>query len=291
MALSPHFDPRLDPNARRGLSGMTGVSVPRMRRRVWIVAGVGVLAVAGTVLWTERPHLTAGASAESRPVAHVVPAGEAMRTVVLSDGSQVLLAPGSTLRSRGAYGDGARELELTGEALFTVAAADTPGAAPFVVHANGVRVEDLGTTFALRTIAGQLLVSVTQGKVQIGRGRAVLREGEAQIVDSTGRVQPLSVHDARGSIAWTSGALLFHDEPLTSVVERLERWTGRAIAVDTALASYRFTAAFERSTPDEMLEQVATMTGAHVEHRDGRWFVSATVSGGVSAGVTTGQRR
>lgn len=269
---------------------MTGFSVPRMRRRVWIVAGVGVLAVAGTVLWTERSHLTAGASAESRPVAHAVAAGEPMRTVVLSDGSQVLLAPGSTLRSRGAYGERARELEFTGEALFTVAAADAPGMAPFVAHGNGVRVEAPGTTFVLRTLGGQLLVSVTQGTVQIGRGRAVLHEGEAQIVDSTGRVQPLSVHDARGSIAWTSGALLFHDEPLTSVVERLERWTGREIAVDTGLASYRFSAAFERSTPDEMLDQVAAITGARVEHRGGRWFVSATVSGGVSS-VSRGQDR
>ena len=245
-----------------------------MQRRGWTVAGAGLLAVAGIVLWTERPHLWGDASADAAKVDQAVPAGQGMRTVVLSDGSEVVLAPGSRLRSRGAFGAVSRELELTGEALFTVAAADAPGTAPFIVHGNGVDVEDLCTAFVLRTVAGRLLVSVTQGMVQVGRARTVLHEGEAQIVDSTGQVERLSATDARGSLAWTSGALLFHEEPLTAVVERLERWTGRTIVVDADLATRRLTVAFESGTPDEILDQLAAMTGARVEVLDGRWFVS-----------------
>ncbi|MFN5580989.1 FecR family protein [Gemmatimonas sp.] len=245
-----------------------------MQRRGWTVAGAGLLAVSGIVLWTERPHLWGDASADAAKVDQAVPAGQGMRTVVLSDGSEVVLAPGSRLRSRGAFGADSRELELTGEALFTVAAADAPGTAPFIVHGNGVDVEDLGTAFVLRTVAGRLLVSVTQGMVQVSRARTVLHEGEAQLVDSTGQVERLSVTDARGSLAWTSGALLFHEEPLTAVVERLERWTGRTIVVDADLATRRLTAAFESGTPDEIVDQLAAMTGARVEFRDGRWFVS-----------------
>ena len=241
-----------------------------MQRRGWTVAGAGLLAVAGIVLWTERPHLWGDASADAAKVDQAVPAGQGMRTVVLSDGSEVVLAPGSRLRSRGAFGAVSRELELSGEALFTVAAADAPGTAPF----NGVDVEDLGTAFVLRTVAGRLLVSVTQGMVQVGRARTVLHEGEAQIVDSTGQVERLSATDARGSLAWTSGALLFHEEPLTAVVERLERWTGRTIVVDADLATRRLTVAFESGTPDEILDQLAAMMGARVEFLDGRWFVS-----------------
>lgn len=263
MALSPNVDPG---SAR----GMTGMSMPRVRRGVMAGIGIGILGVAAMVWWTERPHLTADGGADAM-LSYEAPAGQGTRTVVLTDGSRVLLAPGSTLRSRGRFGPNARELELTGEAQFTVANEDEVHSAPFAVEAAGVRVEDIGTAFVLRTVHGQLLVSVTAGEVLVGRGRTALHEGEAVLADSTGAMTALSSQAARGTLAWTSGALLFNEEPLDAVAERLGRWTGRDITVDPQIAHRRLTAAFERTTPDEMLARVATMTGARVEQRGNTW--------------------
>lgn len=250
--------------------------LPR-RRQLLLAASGGALGVTSLVWWKERDHLSDAATASSQ-VRLVVPAGARATTYPLADGSRVTLAPGSTLTSRGPFGDSSRALHLVGEALFTVARAH----APFVVHAAGIRVQDLSTAFMVRTVAAgggeraRALVSVTQGAVQVSAGawRDTVREGHALYVVGSGAHQTLGADVARGSVAWTSGALLFTDEPVAAIVERLERWTGLTIDVDAALRGRTVTVTIESESPEGAVQRLAEALGGKAEARNGRWHVS-----------------
>lgn len=239
-----------------------------------LLAGGSVLGVAAVVWQKEREHV-----AHDVPgvVQLSVPAGSLPRTLPLADGSRVTLAPGSSVMSHGVFGNGSRELTLRGEAIFTV----SPGSAPFVVYTDGARIEDVSTAFLVRAIPGdaahgapaRTLVTVTQGAVRAHAGRfdTTLTEGHGLLLDRDGSHTALGTTAAMGSVAWLGGALLFNDEPMPSAVERLQRWTGFRIVLDSALMSARLSAALEGETPAGMLQQVARVLHAHAIDRGGRW--------------------
>lgn len=251
----------------------------RPRQGMWVAAGsllgIGVAAV----VWTkERAHLAQREQVRTTPVQVTLAAGSRPQTFPLPDGSRVTLAPGSTLRSRGVFDDTHRALALSGEALFNVAEAD----APFVVEAAGVTIEDLSTAFVVRAIPAvsgapaRALVAVTQGEVRVRTAgwQGAVQEGAAVLVDSTGAHTALAHDEALGSVAWTSGALLFADESLLTVVERLERWTGFAIEVDPALSAHRLSIAIEAESPVATLTQVAAAVDGRAVERGGRWLIA-----------------
>jgi ferric-dicitrate binding protein FerR (iron transport regulator) len=243
-------------------------------RRWWLLLGAGGLGVAALVLWTEREHVARTAQ-ESGPLHVAVPAGAPARTIPLADGSRVTLAPGSSIDSRGPFGGAARTVDMQGEAVFTVA----PGEAPFVVFASGVRVEDVSTAFLVRslpvreggrTVPG-VLVTVTEGSVRVSaHGFAwAVSEGRGLMVDSAGGHVAMDHDEALKSVAWTGGALLFEQELMPEVVERLERWTGFRIVLDSAFRATRLSTAIEGASPTDMLEQVAqALHGRAIAHGD-----------------------
>ena len=237
-----------------------------------------MVALASLVWRKEREHIAQGADAMTSAVQLVVAAGGRAVTYPLPDGSRVTLAPGSSLTSRGPFGDSARTLDLSGEALFNVATAT----APLVVYAAGVRVRDVSTAFAVRSIAAaeggmpRALVAVTQGEVRVSAGswQGALHEGEAILADSAGYHDALGADVVRGSVAWTSGALLFADEPLAHAVERLQRWTGLTIAVDPSLADRHLSIALEAESPERAVHHVAEALGARLARRGEGWVLT-----------------
>ena len=245
----------------------------------WAVGGaIAVVALASLIWRKEREHIAQGDGDMTSPVHLAVAAGGRAVTYPLPDGSRVTLAPGSSLTSRGPFGDSARTLDLSGEALFNVASATTP----LVVYAAGVRVRDVSTAFAVRSIAAaegglpRALVAVTQGEVQVTAGswQGALHEGEAILADSAGHHDALGANVVRGSVAWTSGALLFADEPLANAVERLQRWTGLSIAVDPSLADRHLSIALEAESPERAVHHVAEALGARIARRGEGWVLT-----------------
>ena len=246
--------------------------------RRWIIGATAVVAAVGGLVWSkEREHLTQRVGDMAASVRLAIPAGGRAVTYPLPDGSRVTLAPGSSLTSRGTFDDSARTLDLTGEALFEVAAA----AAPLVVYAAGVRVRDVSSAFVVRAMpapagsTAQALVAVTQGEVDVSAGawRGAVREAEAIMADSTGHHDALGADVVRGSVAWTSGALLFADEPLAQAVERLQRWTGLSIVVDPSLSDRRLSITLEAESPERAVVHVAEALEARAAKRGDGWVL------------------
>lgn len=200
----------------------------------------------------------------------VAQGGDVPMTATLADGSRVTLAPGSTLRSAADFGGTHRLLELSGEALFTVA----PGAMPFRVRVRDVLVEDLSTAFAVRERRGAVLVAVVDGAVVVGARRDTVRAGAGGLATAAGLEAPIGPDEVRRATAWTTGRLVFENEPLGDVASRLSRWSGRTIEVDSSLARRRVTVTFAGESPEVMVDVLATTIGGQFRPTALGWRLS-----------------
>jgi transmembrane sensor len=223
------------------------------------VAAAAVILVGGTLV---LPRLRAtGHRAEPAVLAAASSLSTATgerRTVRLPDGSEVTLGVSSTLRARPDYGKGAREVELEGEAFFTVTHDE---AHPFRVFVNGTMVEDLGTEFAIRSYGSgaPIRVAVASGSVALRRGMTadtavVLSPRDVATVAATGEVAVQRGVNVDPFTAFASGRLIFADAPLSDVAEELSRWYGVQVRiVDSALLERHLTSTFEGESLDEVL--------------------------------------
>ena len=240
------------------------------------------LIASGAVIWTARKdgsHDTAPAAGRTFATA------PAQRdSVVLEDGTGVLLGPGSSLRTEAGYGDRRRFVHLEGEALFDVR---HDNARPFVVHTSGLLIHDLGTTFTVRTTndtTGITKVAVTVGAVRVARARpgadsgVILRKGDMAAVGAG----PIAVQ--RGvalddELAWTRGRLVFRDTPLPAVASALRRWYGVRVEIgDPALNLRTLTASFEGESLPQVLEVIRLAIGAPVRQADSLVIIGAPLT-------------
>ncbi|ASZ12133.1 FecR family protein [Chitinophaga pendula] len=95
----------------------------------------------------------------------VTPAGK-MSKVTLTDGSEVWLNAGSTLRYPASFKSRYRDVYLQGEAFFNVASLPEQ---PFVVHTDTIATVVLGTTFNIKAYPelGNIRINVASGKVGV----------------------------------------------------------------------------------------------------------------------------
>ena len=239
----------------------------RWRATAALAAAAAVVAVAIGVRNSRRPTTVA-------PPATVMTYSTAVGerdSVRLADGSSVILGPSSRLDVAASYGAPTREVELQGEGYFSVV---HDAAHPFTVRAGGATIVDVGTTFTVRDDAARgLRVAVTSGSVRVSRGSTadsgvVLAAGDAVTLD---RDMPASV--SRGVVsgddtAFTRGALVLRDAPLSQVAAELRRWYGIELRVsDSAMARRRLTATFAGESREQAMAIIGAALGARVERR------------------------
>lgn len=175
------------------------------------------------------------------------------RDIDLPDGSSIELGGATSVTAR--YGREERAIDLeAGEAFFRVAHAERP----FVVNAGPLRIRDLGTAFNVRRTGDRVTVAVTEGRVRVsplaaqddtatvelGAGREVSFDPETQAM------RILDVDPATAT-AWRGHRLEFVNEPLSSVVENVNRYSARPIRLaDPALGRMTFTGTVQVDTID-----------------------------------------
>lgn len=122
---------------------------------------------------TETSALPSAGAAGSRLIT-VLNTDSFLRHVHLSDGSSVILQPGSKIRFPEVFTAGKREVQLSGEAFFEVVKNKD---APFYVLASETITKVVGTSFRLKAKPGVpfLEVNVKSGTVAVFRDK--IREG------------------------------------------------------------------------------------------------------------------
>jgi transmembrane sensor len=236
-------------------------------RRIALPAAAAVaLLIGGGLLWLNH------APANRLQVYHT-PVGRS-DTLVLRDGSRVVLGPGSELKLAAGYGEDSRDVELRGDALFEVRHDERR---PFQVRAGSATISDVGTTFAVRSDAGtEVRVVVTSGAVLVRGADApadrgvILKGGDRGALDIDGRTVTERGVASDDDLAWTRGRLIFTDASLAQVRADLRRWYGIELVIaDSGLANRHLTASFAGETVPQVLDVIALALGASVERRGG----------------------
>jgi len=243
---------RFDANDSRAASQPTTRIKPRVAKSPtsrWILGGgislalVGLFIVAGiSTHWNGSP-------------ARTYTTGTAQRaTVLLRDGTRIMLAPQSRLSIARGYDKSARTIALTGEAFFEVHA---HAEHPFLVRTGAITTRVLGTSFAVRRYTGEetTRVSVVSGRVSTEGTRASVRVNAGTAASVTDSTAVLVAQDGAGThVEWPEGRLIFKDTPIPTVLTEVGRWYGYEFRLnDPTLASRNLSATFKVSDAQEML--------------------------------------
>ena len=232
------------------------------------IAAVALMAigVAGFLTLRDRPANQAGVSSPGL-VATGIGVVDSLR---LPDGTRVVLGPRSSIKVAAGYGNPQREVEVQGEVYFDVV---HDSSKPFITHASRATIEDIGTSFAVRTDAADgIAVTVSAGSVSLRATAAsetsgvVLKAGDRGVLLSSG--QAVSKHGTEDDLAWMRGRLVFREAPLSDVVASLRRWYGIELRVaDSSLASRHLTATFSGEPPERVLDVIRLVLGGTIERR------------------------
>jgi transmembrane sensor len=231
-------------------------------RAAWRIAAVLVLVFGAAILYRSRVAGRSDAVEAARTVATGV--GE-RDSLVLADGTRVLLAPASRVQIPTGYAAGHRELLLRGEALLDV---HHDPKHPLTVRVGSAVLRDVGTRFVVREEeGGGVRVTVTSGAVLLRpqaseSGGVLVRAGQAGVMTVTGAARAAGA-DTAGALAWTRGELVLDDAPMDRVATELRRWYGLHLRVaDTAFADRHVTATFERESALGVARVIGLALGA-----------------------------
>jgi transmembrane sensor len=113
--------------------------------------------------------------------------GDVPKTIILEDGTSIVLQPHSMLRYPKHFKIDLREVYLIGEAFFEVK--KDPNR-PFIVHANEIVTRVLGTSFTVRNFIGEkkVMVQVKTGKVSVFKDLSKEKK-KAPVKDEVDRVE------------------------------------------------------------------------------------------------------
>lgn len=168
-------------------SFMAGVAAQPVQKPRVLAFHPLLLRVAAAVL------LVAGAALAyllTRPVTDRIiqfTSGDAVRTATLPDGSTITLNKRSSLQYNQAYNSSNRDIQLSGEAFFSVAGNNE---LPFIIRSGDVQVAVLGTSFNVKTAVDKTEIIVESGKVRVEKADAViyLKAGEKATVYTGGQL-------------------------------------------------------------------------------------------------------
>ena len=145
--------------------------------------------------------------------------------LVLEDGTKVWLNAASSIRYPVVFADSAREVEITGEAYFDVAADKKK---PFRVKANGSTVDVLGTQFNINAYTNEPSAKTTliAGAVNVknGNSRQLLKPGQQAVVKNDGSIKLCENVNLGEITAWKNNMFSFNNTELSKLMRQLERW-------------------------------------------------------------------
>jgi ferric-dicitrate binding protein FerR (iron transport regulator) len=244
---------RDEPAAKVGYGQFRQITLRKATRR--IAAKVFAYAASIALLITATWHVAGSWGLSTKTTEVYVPTGQRAK-LTLDDGSVVWLNARSTLTYPSVFSSN-RHVTLTGEAFFDVA---TDPDRPFTVTTQGVNITALGTKFNVAGYPenGGVQTSLLEGLVKVwdDRGAEVVLQPNQQARYSDRRFILESIEHS-DYFLWTRGVYSFVNEPLTSVIQKLERYYNVKIEVaNPAMFNYEFTGKFRQQDGVDMILRI-----------------------------------
>jgi transmembrane sensor len=231
-----------------------GAPVPAAAKapRRWIAfsmsAGATALAACLLVLYWPSAKVATGDSS-------VVSTGAGrQRSLSLADGTKILLADNTTLHTR--LSDGTRSVTIDrGKAYFDVMHDEHR---PFVVLAGRRRITDIGTKFSVSRNGEDVEIAVTEGKVRVDDVNApssapimasandlIIAKADEILLSREAPVRAMS-RAAGGEVE----LLTFADEPLSAVVQELNKHSKKKIHVAASAGDIKIGGSFRSNNTE-----------------------------------------
>lgn len=189
--------------------------------------------------------------------------------VTLPDGSIALLNTNSAIDVE--YGDRERRVSLLqGEAHFDVKSNDQ---APFLVFSHGHTALAVGTAFAVRQDGGRIIVTVTEGTVEVRQAAEYASstepvtaiEDQQVISGRDGKLTSARDVDPERALAWRSGKIVFEDVPFEQAIAELDRYQPGRIVIAAAGPKGPVSGIFSSAGLDAAIGTLAALKGMRVQ--------------------------
>jgi len=150
----------------------------------------------------------------------------------LPDGSTVWLNGGSSIKYPGNFSEN-RLISLKGEAYFDVEKKDNP----FVVEAKEMSISVLGTKFNVSAYQALEKVEVVleSGKVKLkqthGAREIEMKPNDKVVIDTESKQINITEVDPLKFTSWKEGKLIFRNDDLKDIKDRLETWYNIEIVI------------------------------------------------------------
>ncbi|NVO13597.1 MAG: FecR domain-containing protein [Rhodoplanes sp.] len=226
----------------------------RLPRRAFLVGGGALAAsVAGGLL--VRPPADLWPSLAELSADYRTGTGQ-RHTIELARRVSVEMNTRSSLDLRAAA-DGVTEVALlNGEAAFAKAEAAGPD---LVVSVGPGTARAAKASFNIRKDGPLVRVTCVAGEVEVrcAAAAAALRTGQQVAYDDRG-LRPVAAADAEVVTAWQRGLLIFQREPLSSVIDEVNRYrSGRIVLVDRQLGRRQVVATFRLDRINDVIDFMA----------------------------------
>ncbi|GHB86519.1 FecR family protein [Persicitalea jodogahamensis] len=254
----------------------------------WLAAAsVALLSMLGLWLYNGKAQpdsaIASVAQEYSSPVNkvfdHSTPFGQRER-FVLPDGSVVMLNANSTLQFV-QWSATRREVSLRGEAFFQISKKSVAGQpVKFVVRANNVAVEVLGTQFDVSTRNKRVKVVLNEGHIRLKvldmkhpnaqpiRTLDMLPGDLAEIADAQS-LTFTSQTETDEHLAWVSDELVFDETPISEVARIIEENYGYSVQfADAELPNRRLTARLPDANLDILLKALSKAFSLSITQTD-----------------------
>ena len=229
-----------------------------MARRAFLGGGVAACA-AGVAFVAVRPPLGLWPSVTELAADYRTAVGEQRRIALANNGSIDM----NTRTSLNLVSDldGIDRIELiSGEAAVATRAKAV------AVTAGNVRATANAASFNVRCDGPHISVTCLEGVVELNQHRlAMTLRQDQQITYAADKVGPLVAVQASVVAGWRDGELYFRDQPLSHVVEEVNRYrSGRIFLMNESLGQRRFTARFKLDRLETVVAQLEAIFGARV---------------------------
>lgn len=197
-------------------------------------------------------------------------------SLLLTDGSKIILAANSTIRYPEKFTDELRPLDLLkGKAFFLIA---SDPKRPFEVAIGHSSVKVLGTSFNINYSATNINLSVKTGKVMFSPNRAskpsILGAGEA--VNYRYTENKIELKKDENASAWFTRELRFVDMPLDEVCKQLSEYYGVNIVLhDRKLTVKKFNANFKNTSLEEALTALKETYSIKIKRQDQKIIIKS----------------
>jgi len=210
----------------------------------------------------------------SNDVQIIAQSADALKEIVLSDGSTVTLNKNSTLLGK-QFNSENRELSMMGEAFFEVAPDKNH---PFTISIEDVQVQVLGTAFNIYTDSlKNIQVTVTRGQVAVihNKERIELGADEQATFSLEKKMLSRTKVDIANSNSWKTGELVFKQTNLSEVVQSLNKnLSTNFVIANPELNTRKLDATFDNNEPIENVADILTIVlGVEIRNEEGKQVI------------------